>query len=160
MSLWAYRDLICEVESKNLLVINMQTIVWNLFCLLLHQSCPVNLRLLGKMYCCLSNALTELINIHLLSCVNSFFPVWHCFLMLCTVLHVHAQAWKHSPAHENCYNWCTIHQYTLIRPCNDIHTFYTSWLKTLNFKEKKLFKIIKIRYDSNANNCLKNQCHT
>lgn len=31
----------------------------------------------------------------------------------------------------------SIHQYTLIRPCNDIHTFYTTRLRTLNFKKKK-----------------------
>lgn len=67
-----------------------------------------------------------LINIHLLSCIDSFF--------FSPYICPSPNLWgKHNHTHESHFSRCSIHQYTLIRPCNDIHT----WLRTLNFKGEK-----------------------
>ena len=69
-----------------------------------------------------------LINIHLPSCIDSFF-----FFFLSLDLSKSKPGEKHNHTHESHFSCCSIHQYTLIRPCNDIHT----WLRILNFKGEK-----------------------
>lgn len=88
------------------------------------QYCPVTLSLLGGGK--FTFVYPTLINIHLLSCIDSFF--------FSPYICPSPNLWgKHNHTHESHFSRCSIHQYTLIRPCNDIHT----WLRTLNFKGEK-----------------------
>lgn len=124
-------DLRRRGEEKLAIVINMQTTGWNLLWPPLCQYCPVDSGLLGE------NAL--LFTWHI-GWTYQYSPVLlYEFIFLSPRL-------SKSNRGKTAMHMKVIHQCTLIRPWIDIHTFSTTWTRTLNFKrEKNPFKIIKIR---------------
>jgi len=89
-----------------------------------YQYCAVNLRLLGVK--------TFFLFIQTDQYLPAFLHEFHIFFSL------HNFTCRNTAMHmKSHHSRCSIHQKTLIRPWNDIHTFYTTRLRILKLQERK-----------------------